>query len=52
VADVDPEPRTIDEQVDRSIHGKPTEPDLGELIEPPGQSRMVGNRDLHFEHLG
>jgi hypothetical protein len=52
MTDVNPEPRTIDEQVDRSIRSEPAKADLAELLEPPGQSRMVGDRDLQLEHLG
>jgi hypothetical protein len=52
MTDVDPETRAVDEQMDRSIYREPAEADLAELLEPPGQSRMVGNRDLHLEHLG
>ena len=38
--------------MDRLICREPAEPDLAELLEPPGQSRVVRNRDLHLEHVG
>ena len=34
--DVNPEPRAIDEEVDRSIPGDPPELDLAEVAKPPG----------------
>ncbi len=52
MADVNPESSTIDEQMDRSICRESAEPDLAELLDPPGQSRVVRNRDLHLEHVG
>ena len=51
MADVDPEPRAVDEQVDRSIDRDRSIRDLAKLLEPSGQSRMVGNRYLHVEHV-
>jgi hypothetical protein len=50
MTDVDPETRTVDEQVDRSIVLDHTKREFTELLEAPGQSRMVGYGDLHLEH--
>ena len=52
MTDVDPETRAVDEQMDRSIRREPAVPDLAELLEPSGQRRMVGNRDLQLVHVG
>ncbi len=52
IADVNPEARAVDEQVDRSMARDRTKRDLTERLESPGQSRMVGNRNLHLEPLG
>ncbi len=52
MADVNPEARAVDEQVDRPMARDRTKRDLTERLEPPGQSRVVRNRDLHLEHLG
>ncbi len=49
MADVNPETRAIHEQVDRSICRKPAEPDLAELLEPPGQRRVIGDRKFHLQ---
>jgi len=51
MTDVDPETRAVDEQMDRSIRRELVVPDLAEFLEAPGQSRMVGNGELHLEHL-
>ncbi len=51
MADVNPEARAVDEQVDRSTARDRTKRDLAKLLEPSGQSRMVGNRDLHVQHV-
>ena len=52
MTDMNAEPRTIDEQMDRSIRGEPAKSDLTELLQPPGQRRMVGYREVHLEHMG
>ena len=46
MADVNPEPRTVDEQVDRSIRGEPAEPNAIELLEPSGQRGVIRNRKI------
>ncbi len=51
MADVNPEARAVDEQVDRSMARDRTKRDLTERLEPPGQSRVVGNGELHLKHL-
>ncbi len=51
MADVNPEPRTIDEQMDRPIALDSAERDLTERLEPPGQRRVVRNGDVQFELL-
>ncbi len=43
---MNPESRTIDEQMDRSIGRELAEPDLTELLEPPGQRRVIGDREV------
>ncbi len=52
MTDVDPETRAVDEHMDRSITRDHTKRELAEFLEAPGQCRMVGNRDLHLEHVG
>ena len=52
MTDVDPETRAVDEKMDRSIALDHTKRELTEFLEAPGQSRMVGNRELHLEHVG
>ena len=51
MADVNPEPRTIDEQMDRPTRREPTKSNLTESLEPPRQRRVIGNRDLQVQHL-
>ena len=51
MADVNPEARAVDEQVDRPMARDRTKRDLTERLEPPGQSRVVRNRDLHVKHV-
>ncbi len=51
VANVNPESRTIDEQMDRSSGRELAEPDLTELLEPPGQRRLIGDREVHREQV-
>ena len=52
MADVNPEARAVDEQVDRSMARDRTKRDLTERLEPPAQRRVVRNGDLHLEQLG
>ena len=52
MADVNSEARAIDQQMDRPTRREPAESDLTELLEPPGQRRMVGDREVHLEHMG
>ena len=52
MSDVNPEPRTVDEQMDRSTRGKLPEWDLAELLKPPGHGRVIRNRKLDLEQLG
>jgi len=52
VSDVNPEPRTVDEQMDRPTRGKPPELDLAELLKPPGHGRVIRNRKLDLEQVG
>ena len=52
MADVNPEARAVDEQVDRLIALDSAERDLTELLQPSGQSCVVRNGDLHLEQLG
>jgi hypothetical protein len=51
IADVNPEARTVDEQVDRPMARDCAKWDLTERPEPPGQGRVVGNGDLHLKHV-
>ena len=51
MADVNPEPRAIDEQMDRSIGRELAKPDFTELLEPPGQRRVIGDREVHVEQV-
>jgi len=49
IADVNPETCTVDEQVDRSITRHRIKRNLTERPEPPRQSRVIGNGDLHLK---
>ena len=49
--DVNPEPCAIDEQVDRSIRGDPAELDLSKFAKPPGQGRVIRDREIQLEQL-
>ena len=51
MADMNPEAGAVDEQVDRPMARDRTKRDLTERLEPPGQSRVVGNGDLHVKHV-
>jgi hypothetical protein len=48
VADVGSESCTIEQQVDRPICGKPAEVDVTELLEAPGQTRVIGDWKLYL----
>ncbi len=50
-ADVNPEPRTADEQMDRSIRGEPAELDLAELPKPPQQGPVIRDREIQLEQV-
>ena len=50
--DVNPEPRTVDEQMDRSICGESAKPNVTELLKPPGQGRVIRDREIQLEQLG
>ena len=52
MANVNPEPSTVDEQMDRSIGGEPPELNLAELLQPPRQRSVIRNRELQLEKLG
>ena len=49
MADMNPEPRTVDEQMDGSIRGEPPELDLAELLEPSGQRSVIRDREIDLE---
>jgi hypothetical protein len=51
IADVNPETRTVGEQVDSSLARDRTKREFTERREPPGQSRVIRNRDVQFEFL-
>ena len=42
----------VDEQVDRFVSAYPRQPEVAELPEPSGESRVVGNRDPQPEEAG
>ena len=47
IADVNPEARAVDEQVDRSMARDRTKRDLTDCLESPGRSRVVGMEIRH-----
>ncbi len=51
MADVNPEPGTVDEQMDRSIRGEPPETDLAELVKPQGKGCVIGDREIQLEQV-
>ena len=51
MADVNCEPRAIDEQMDRLVRGEPTKPNGTERLEAPRQSRVVGDREIDLEEF-
>jgi len=52
VSDMNPEPRAVDEQMDRSIRGEPAKPNITELLKPPGNGRVIRDREIQLEQLG
>jgi hypothetical protein len=52
MADMNPETRTVDEEMDRSIRGESSKSNPSELLEPSGQRGVIGDRELHVEHPG
>ena len=48
VADVNPETCGVDAQMDRPICGKPAEVDVTELLQSPGQCRVIGDWKLYL----
>ncbi len=51
MADVNPEPGTIDEQMDWSIRVEPAKSNVIELLQSPRQGRMVGDREIDPEEF-
>ena len=51
MADVDPETRAIDEQMDEPVWGKPVEADVAELLQAPGKGGVIGDREIDVEDL-
>jgi hypothetical protein len=52
MADVNPQTRAIDEQMDRLIVPGCTKWNLSELLKPPGQGRVIRDREIQLEQLG
>ena len=48
VSNVNPETCGINEQVDRPICGKPAEASVTELLQSPGQCRVIGDGKLYL----
>ena len=48
---MNPETRAVDEQVDRSICGETPEPEVPEFLKAPGESRVIGNRQVQVKEL-
>ncbi len=48
---MNPESRAIDEQMDRLTRREPTKLNVTELLKPPGQRRVIGDREVHLEQL-
>ncbi len=49
--DVNSETRTIDEQMDWSFRGEPAKPNVTELLKPPRQRGVIGDREIDFEQF-
>ncbi len=52
MTDMDPETGAVDEQADRALARDRRKVDYPQVLEPPGQRRMVGNGELQLEHVG
>jgi hypothetical protein len=51
IADVNPEAGTVDEQVDWLLARDRAKRELTERLEPPRQSRVIGNGELHLKQV-
>ena len=51
MADVNPEPRAIDEDMDRLVRGEPVKSNVMELLQSPREGRVVGDREIDLEEL-
>jgi len=49
MTDMDPEPCTVDEYVDRSIGGSSRKLNVAELLQTAGQRRVIGDREIELE---
>ncbi len=49
MTDVDPEPCTVDEYVDRLIGRSPRKLNVAELFQTAGQRRVIGDREIELE---
>ncbi len=52
MTDMNAEPRTVDEQMDRSIRGEPAKLNIPELLQAPRQRGVIRNREIQVEQLG
>ena len=52
MTDVNPESRTIDEQMDWSIGRYPTKSNGTELLKAPGHGRVIRDREIQLEQQG
>ena len=51
IPDMNAEPRTVDDQMDRPIRGEPTKSNVSELLQSPRQPRVIRNREIHLEQV-
>ena len=51
MTDVNPEPCTVDEYVDRSIGRSPRKLNIAELLQTAGQGGVIGDREIDLEQL-
>jgi hypothetical protein len=49
MADMDPQPCAVDEQVDRLVPGQLSGTEVPELLEVPGQRCVIGDGKLHLQ---
>ena len=49
MANVNPETRAVDEQVHRALAWDRRNVDYPQVLEPPGQRRVVGDREVHLK---